>query len=239
MSHDPSGNLIGCKNCSLNQLCIPFSLNDNELFLLDSIIERKNPIQKGQMLYQSGEEFRYLYAVKSGTLKSYRVTNNGGEQIISFYTAGNILGFDAINDGSHPTSAQALETSMICKISYKSLNALSETLPKLRQQLMRMMSNEIKIAQKMVLLLSKKNAEERLAAFLYHLSNRFSQRGFSGKEFRLTMTRSEIGNSLGLTVETISRLLSKFQKDNVLIVRGKYIFILNVSVLRQLAGSQD
>eukprot|EP00481_Brizalina_sp_1-RS-2013_P002047 TRINITY_DN5329_c0_g1_i1.p1 TRINITY_DN5329_c0_g1~~TRINITY_DN5329_c0_g1_i1.p1 ORF type:complete len:126 (+),score=32.46 TRINITY_DN5329_c0_g1_i1:38-379(+) len=109
-------------------------------------------------------------------------------------------------------------------------------MPKLRQQIMRLMSNEIKGDQEMILLLSKKNAEERLAAFLYNLSTRFSQRGFSPREFRLTMTRGDIGNYLGLTVETISRLLGRFQKADILSVKGKYITIEDHDALMELAG---
>ncbi|EHM1166199.1 fumarate/nitrate reduction transcriptional regulator Fnr, partial [Shigella sonnei] len=80
------------------------------------------------------------------------------------------------------------------------------------------------------------NAEERLAAFIYNLSRRFAQRGFSPREFRLTMTRGDIGNYLGLTVETISRLLGRFQKSGMLAVKGKYITIENNDALAQLAG---
>lgn len=100
------------------------------------------------------------------------------------------------------------------------------------------MSSEIKGDQDMILLLSKKNAEERLAAFLYNLSMRFSQRGFSPREFRLTMTRGDIGNYLGLTVETISRLLGRFQKSGMLNVKGKYITIIDHEELALLAGAK-
>ncbi|MEG2040623.1 MAG: helix-turn-helix domain-containing protein, partial [Hafnia sp.] len=105
------------------------------------------------------------------------------------------------------------------------------------QQMMRLMSGEIKGDQDMILLLSKKNAEERLAAFIYNLSRRFAQRGFSPREFRLTMTRGDIGNYLGLTVETISRLLGRFQKSEILSVKGKYITIQDVDALSLLAGN--
>ena len=120
------------------------------------------------------------------------------------------MGFDAITNMQHPSFAQALETAMVCEIPFDILDDLSGKMPKLRQQIMRLMSSEIKSDQEMILLLSKMNAEERLAAFIHNLSKRYSARGFSAKEFRLTMTRSDIGNYLGLTVETISRLLGRF-----------------------------
>lgn len=125
---------------------------------------------------------------------------------------------------------------MVCEIPYEVLDDLSGKMPSLRQQIMRLMSGEIKGDQDMILLLSKKNAEERLAAFIYNLSRRFAQRGFSPREFRLTMTRGDIGNYLGLTVETISRLLGRFQKSEVLSVKGKYITIQDINTLADLAG---
>ncbi|MDP5253404.1 MULTISPECIES: FNR family transcription factor [unclassified Vibrio] len=230
---------IHCQNCSISQLCIPFSLNDSELDQLDQIIERKKPIQKGQELFKAGETLKSLYAIRSGTVKSYTITEQGDEQITAFHLAGDLIGFDAINEDMHPSFAQALETSMVCEIPYEILDDLSGKMPKLRQQIMRLMSNEIKGDQDMILLLSKKNAEERLAAFIYSLSYRFAQRGFSPREFRLTMTRGDIGNYLGLTVETISRLLGRFQKTDILEVKGKYITILDSEELKRLAGLSD
>ena len=138
---------------------------------------------------------------------------------------------------THPSFAQALETAMVCEIPFDILDDLAGKMPKLRQQIMRLMSSEIKNDQEMILLLSKMNAEERLAAFIYNLSKRYSARGFSAREFRLTMTRGDIGNYLGLTVETISRLLGRFQKIGMLSVQGKYITINNMSELAELAAT--
>ncbi|NUY55096.1 transcriptional regulator FNR [Salinivibrio sp. MA427] len=232
------GCAIHCQDCSISQLCIPFTLNEQELDQLDSIIERKKPIQKGQELFKAGDNLRALYAIRSGTVKTYTITEQGDEQITAFHLAGDLVGFDAINDNEHPSFAQALETSMICEIPYDTLDDLSGKMPKLRQQIMRLMSNEIKGDQDMILLLSKKTAEERLAAFLYSLSKRFAQRGFSPREFRLTMTRGDIGNYLGLTVETISRLLGRFQKSEILAVKGKYITVLDLEELARLADEE-
>jgi CRP/FNR family transcriptional regulator len=88
----------------------------------------------------------------------------------------------------------------------------------------------------MMLLLNRKTAEEKLAAFLTNLAQRFANRGFSRREFRLTMTRGEIGNYLGLTVETISRLLGRFHKDDLIHVDGKLITITNFDELSLVAG---
>ncbi|TVL62992.1 transcriptional regulator [Shewanella algae] len=231
------GCTIHCQDCSMGTLCIPFTLNTNELDQLDNIIERKKPIQKGEQLFKSGDPLKSLYAIRSGTIKSYTITEQGDEQITGFHLAGDVIGFDGIHAQSHQSFAQALETSMVCEIPFNTLDELSGTMPKLRQQIMRLMSNEIMSDQGMILLLSKKNAEERLAAFISNLAARFGSRGFSPREFRLTMTRGDIGNYLGLTVETISRLLGRFQKAGLIEVKGKYITILDLEELDRLAGA--
>ena len=227
---------ISCQNCSISQLCIPYSLNETDLDRLDNIIERKKPKQKGQLIFKADQEMKSLYAIRSGTIKSYTITEQGDEQITAFHLAGDLIGFDGISTGKHPSFSQALETSMICEIPYDTLDQLSVTMPELRRQILRLMSTEIVSDQNMILLLSKKNAEERLASFLHDLSDRFAARGFSPYEFRLSMTRGDIGNFLGLTVETISRLLGRFQKSNLIQVKGKYICILDKEALSKLAS---
>ena len=169
------------RDCSISQLCIPFTLNAHELDQLDNIIERKKPIQKGQTLFKAGDELKSLYAIRSGTIKSYTITEQGDEQITGFHLAGDLVGFDAIGGLKHPSFAQALETSMVCEIPFETLDDLSGKMPNLRQQIMRLMSGEIKGDRDMILLLSKKNAEERPAAFVYNLSRRFAERGFAAR----------------------------------------------------------
>ncbi|RYV01438.1 transcriptional regulator FNR [Shewanella sp. OPT22] len=232
-----SGCTIHCHDCSMSTLCIPVALNSNELDQLDDIIERKKPIQKGELIFKSGDELKSLFAIRSGTIKSYTITEQGEEQITGFHLAGDVVGFDGISSNSHQSFAQALETSMVCEIPFTTLDDLSATMPKLRQQIMRLMSSEIMNDQDMILLLSKKSAEERLAAFISNLATRFGNRGFSQKEFRLTMTRTDIGNYLGLTVETISRILGRFQKSELIEVNGKYITIKSFDELKELAGT--
>lgn len=228
---------IHCQNCSISQLCLPFTLNEHELTQLDNIIERKKPVQKSQIIFQSGDPLKAIYAIRSGTIKSYTISENGEEQITAFHLPGDLVGFDAIMDMKHVGFAQALETSMICEIPFEILDDLAGKMPKIRQQIMRLMSSEIKTDQEMILLLSKMSAEEKLAAFLVNLSDRYFARGFSAKEFRLTMTRGDIGNYLGLTIETISRLLGRFQKSGMISVQGKYITINRMDELKELAGT--
>ncbi|MFC4654472.1 fumarate/nitrate reduction transcriptional regulator Fnr [Rheinheimera marina] len=227
---------LNCQHCGFSQLCLPFTLSTTELDTLDEIIERKKPYHKSDYLFESGKKLTALYAVRSGSFKTYTLTESGEEQITGFHLPGDVIGFDAIGEQQHPSYAQALETAMVCEIPFSQIDQLMDQLPKLRQQLMRLMSQDISGDQQMLLLLNRKNAEEKLAAFLANLANRFGNRGFSRKEFRLSMTRGEIGNYLGLTVETISRLLGRFHKDELILVDGKLITIVDPDALQQLAG---
>jgi CRP/FNR family transcriptional regulator len=224
---------IHCQSCSFSHLCLPVSLNKNELDTLDDIIERKKPLHKNDKLVSSGDPFNSLYAVRSGSFKSYVSDKDGMEQIIGFHFPGDIIGFDALKDNRHNSYAQALETAMVCELPYNTLDEMSVRFPKLRQQIMRFMSAEIKHDHDLMMLLSKRSAEERLLHFLTHLSQRFEERGFSAKQFNLSMTRNEIGNYLGLTVETISRLLTRFQKEQLIQVDGKLITIIDFEGVKQ------
>ncbi|MGK0372329.1 MAG: CRP/FNR family transcriptional regulator, partial [Glaciecola sp.] len=149
------------------------------------------------------------------------------------------VGFDALQDNIHQSYTQALETAMVCELPYETLEQVSNNYPKLKQQIMRFMSSEIKHDHELIMLLSKRNAEERLLHFIGHLSQRFNERGYSAKQFNLSMTRSEIGNYLGLTVETISRLLTRFQKEGLIKVDGKLITIIDFDGVKHRIPQSD
>jgi CRP/FNR family transcriptional regulator len=230
---------IHCQSCSFSHLCLPVSLNKSELESLDDIIERKRPLHKHDKLVKTGQAFHSLYAVRSGSFKSYISDKDGVEQITGFHFPGDIIGFDALKDQVHQSYTQALETAMVCELPYDTLDKVSENYPKLRQQIMRFMSAEIKHDHDLMMLLSKRSAEERLLHFVNHLSQRFDERGYSAKQFNLSMTRNEIGNYLGLTVETISRLLTRFQKEGLIQVDGKLITILDFDGVKQRMPESD
>ena len=225
-----------CKSCKLHDLCLPLGLNAFDIDRLDDIIKRRKPLQKGEYLFRSGEDFTALYAVRSGSIKTYSENEQGDEQINGLYLPGELLGLDAIYDNNHPCSAIALETTSLCEIPYMSLEELSQHIPGLHHQLFRIMSKEIASDQTMLMLMAQKNAEERLAAFLVNLSSRLKQRNFSDIEFFLSLSRKDIGNYLGLTIETISRTFSHFQSKGLLETDRKYVKILDLQQLKNIAG---
>ncbi len=227
---------VHCKDCSLAALCLPISLNMQDMDALDEIVRRGRPLKKGEVLFRQGDKFDSVFAVRSGALRTYSVTDGGEEQITGFHLPSELVGLSGMDTESYPVTAQALETTSVCEIPYERLDELSVLLPQLRRQLMRIMSREIRDDQQMMLLLSKKTADERIATFLINLSARFSARGFSANQFRLSMSRNEIGNFLGLAVETVSRVFTRFQHNNIIEAEGKEIRIVDYISLCTMAG---
>ena len=228
---------ISCQQCSISQLCLPVSLAEAEVEHLDSIIKRNRPLHRGEHLFRAGENFQSLFAIRAGSLKTYTVSPDGEEQITGFHLAGEVIGLDAVYRQSHPSFAMAMETTMVCELPFEQLEELSGSIPGLRQQLLKVMSREILEDQELLLLLNKKNAEERLAAFLINLSTRYARRGRSAQRFLLPMTRGDIGNYLGLTIETVSRLFTRYQKAGLIQANGKEVTILEMKTMSEMAGT--
>lgn len=225
-----------CKDCSLSSLCLPLSLDLQDMDALDDIVKRGRPLKKGEFLFRQGEAFTSVFAVRSGTLKTFSISDNGEEQITGFHLPSEMVGLSGMDSDIYPVSAQTLETTSVCEIPFDRLEELTARLPQLRRQLMRIMSREIREDQQMMMLLAKKTADERIATFLVNLSARFRARGFSANHYRLSMSRNEIGNYLGLAVETVSRVFTRFQQNGLIDAEGKEVHILNPIELCALAG---
>jgi len=225
---------VACKNCSLATLCLPLGLMPEDVERLDDIVRRNRPLHRGDHLFRQGDGFRCLYVVKTGSVKTYAPSEDGGEQVLGFHLPGEMLGLDAIQGEIHRCSAKVLETTAVCELPFDRLEELNSRIPSLQHQMYRLLSREIATGTEMLLLLGKKNAEERLAAFLIGLSERFKKRGFSATDFYLSMSRHEIGSYLGLAVETISRLFTRFQEEGLMRVERKHIQLLDTERLSVL-----
>ncbi|MCX7163470.1 MAG: helix-turn-helix domain-containing protein, partial [Rhodocyclales bacterium] len=160
-------------------------------------------------------------------------------QVTGFQMAGEILGMDGISTEVHACNAVALEDSEVCLIPFTELENLSSEIRTLQHHLHKVMSREIVRDHGVMMLLGTMRAEERLAAFLLNLSQRFTARGYSPAEFHLRMTREEIGSYLGLKLETVSRAFSRFQDEGLISVQQKHIRILDIRRLKTLLAPPD
>ena len=225
-----------CSTCNLRTLCLPCGLNARDLDYVNDLIYTRKRVKAGEALYQAGTPFKSLYAVRTGFFKSYVVSEDGRDQVTGFQMAGEIIGLDGIHEDRHTLNVVALEDSEVCVIPYVRLEEVSAKIPELRRQVHRTMSREIARDHGVMMLLGSMRAEERVAAFLLNLSQRFLARGYASSEFHLRMTREDIGSYLGMKLETVSRVFSKFHEDGILSVRKRQICILNLAGLKEVLG---
>jgi CRP/FNR family transcriptional regulator len=228
---------VACSNCSLRELCLPVGMTPEELVRLEGLVATRRKLRRGEALFRSGDRFEALYAVRLGFLKSTLMTTDGHEQVTGFHMAGELIGLDGISVDAHHCDTVALEDTEVCVIPNQRIDELSSTMPVLQHHLRRVMSREIVREHGVMLLLGSMHAEERLAAFLLNLSQRFETRGYSRSEFVLRMTRAEIGSFLGLKLETVSRALSHFAQLGMIEVNQRHVRLLDPARLRGMVGS--
>ena len=228
-----------CSQCNLRELCLPFGLDPNEVDRLDELVGSRRKIKRQQHLYRSGDAFEAIYAIRAGSFKTDVILEDGRDQVTGFQMTGEVLGLDGISTEHHSCNAIALEDSEVCVIPFSRLEELSREVESLQHQFHKIMSREIVRDHGVMMLLGSMRAEERLAAFLLNMSQRFNARGFSSQEFNLRMTREEIGSYLGLKLETVSRAFSRFQEDGLISVQQKHVLLLDPAGLKKLIQHQQ
>ena len=229
-----------CAMCGFKNLCLPLGLSETEIGRLDKIIGRRRRVDRDENLYRMEQPFTSLYAVRFGHFKTSQVNLRGEQQITGFQMAGELLGMDAIGAGRHACGAVALEDSEVCEIPFSRLQELFGEVPQLLQHFHRIMSQEIMREQNVMLFLGNMRAEQRFAVFLLNLSARYAARGYSPHSYQLRMSREDIGDYLGLTIESISRLLSRFRKSGWIRVENRDLTILDRASLEALStGALD
>jgi CRP/FNR family transcriptional regulator, anaerobic regulatory protein len=222
-----------CSACHLRDLCLPYGMTGLDLDRLDGMKFARRKVKAAQMLYREGDRFQYIYAVRSGTLKSSLMLSDGREQVSGFHIAGELVGLDGVAQGQHASATMALEDSEVCAISYAALSDVAVGTSGMQHIISRLMSREILREHSLMMLLGSMNAEERLAAFLLNLSQRYAARGYSEREFHLRMSRAEIGSYLGMKLETVSRTFSAFQQQRLLEVDKRHIRITDLEGLKR------
>jgi CRP/FNR family transcriptional regulator len=227
---------VACSSCCLKGACLPCDLGSVEMGRFDEITTAKRKVARGASLFLIGDRFESLYAVRSGAFKTVGVSRHGDEKVTGFHLPGELIGLEAINGTSHNFNAVALEDSEVCVIPFQRLEQLAMTIPALQHQLLRLLSSDISRDQGLMLLLGSMTAEQRVAAFLLSLARRHQRLGFSSSRFVLRMTREEIGNYLGLTLETVSRLFSRLQRDGLISVQQRNVEIRETERLREMVG---
>lgn len=221
-----------CSTCAFGEVCLPGGFDKPALQDLHCLVEHVGPFHAGDHIFRMGESFESIFAVRAGTVKTNTVDEEGREQVLGFHLPGEMVGLNAIHPARYPCDAIALDTVYLCRFSFPALAVLATRMPGIQQQLFRLLSADIGRA---ALLAGDYNANERMAAFLILLADRYCARGFSATRFRLSMPRGDIANHLRLAAETVSRVFRRFQDQGLIRVEEREVELLDTAELRKLA----
>jgi CRP/FNR family transcriptional regulator, anaerobic regulatory protein len=227
-----------CSTCRVRKLCLAGAVQSDDSMSVDELVLTRKRVHTGEHLFRAGDPFNSLYAFRSGFFKSYAVTQSGRTQVTAFPMAGDLAGLDGIGSETHGQNLVALETGEVCVVQYAHLQKLIGLFPRLQHQVNRIMSREIVREQNLMTLLGTMDGEARVAEFLLSLASRFAARGYSSTEFNLRMSRAEIGSYLGLTLETVSRIVSKLQRLGLIWIKDREVGIVDLKGLHAIATDE-
>jgi CRP/FNR family transcriptional regulator, anaerobic regulatory protein len=229
---DDGDELNFCSTCAFSAACQQSGYDKSRLRELHVLIEHIGPFRAGQHIFREGDEFNAIAGIRAGTVKTYVTDLAGREQVLGFFLPGEVIGLNAISRSRFPCNAVALETVLLCRFSFPKIAMLAAKMPGLQQHLFRLLSEDI---GKAGLMAGDFAADERVAAFLLRLSQRYAARGLSVSRFRLPMARTDIANYLRLAAETVSRILRRFQDEGIIRVERRDIEILDRKRLDEMA----
>lgn len=230
----------GCRQCSLQQLCLPAGIGADALAQMDELVRDRREVDRGARLFRAGDALSAVYVARSGAFKTSGVTAGGEPLLLGFHLPGELIGLDALGGGSHRCEAVALEASDVCEVPFHRLTAIAARIPGLQAQLLRVIGGSVARDQAHLGLLMRRQASERIALFLHGIGERYARIGQSGLSFKLPMSREDIAHFLGLALETVSRGFTRLQDDGVIAVHGRRVEIVDRAALERLAhGGQD
>ena len=222
------GGQVACATCAVRALCDSRAVANGA----PSPVECRRRLERGEQLYAVGSPRDTLYALRAGFVKIV-VPDATGHHIVRFLLPGDVAALDAFAGGKHVTAAVALEECEVCVIPASRLDLLAECNPVVGKVELALLASELAQADCHGAAMARLTAAQRVARFLLDLSRRWSQRGFSGTRFRLPMGRREIGDHLGLTMETVSRVLSDFRERGLIRLPRNEVELLDPDKLRE------
>jgi CRP/FNR family transcriptional regulator len=202
-----------CGECGARPLSVCGSIDDADLGRLDALAEHL-VLAPGEALIREGDAARHVFNITSGSVRVYKLLPDGRRQITGFLFAGDFLGL--ATGETYVFSAEAIEPATACRFRKTDYRALIRETPALEAALLDRATHELAAAQNQMLLLGRKTALERIATFLLDLPSHDPARAAAAGRVHLPMTRSEIADYLGLTIETVSRVLTRLKTSGVI-----------------------
>ena len=231
---DPHGVNDPCRVCNARSVSVCNAIPQADLALL-SAIAVVTDVSAGQCFIEEGEPAGFFFNLTLGTAKLFKLLPDGRRQITGFVGPGHFLGLAV--SATYAFGAEAIENVRLCRFPRGKLRALLDDFPLMEKRLLEVASHELVAAQEQMLLLGRKTARERLASFLLMQSRQGMPCGHARYRFRLPMTRSDIADYLGLTIETVSRTLTRLRTEGLIeILLQSELAVIDPAGLEGLAG---
>jgi CRP/FNR family transcriptional regulator len=213
----------GCASCPLIKACLPSNFNQREIQLFENVVAGKRRIARHASLFRKHDRLGMLYAVRFGQFKLIRGDHLGEQRVAGFHMAGDLVGLDGIATGRHDFRLMALENSEVCEIPFAALASVMSVEPAIQRKFLQAMSAAIISEHDHSILLSTTSLDERFATFLIRYGEKYARLGYSDKSFRLSMSRGDIGSYIGTTVESVSRLIARFNAQGAVSIDGRAV----------------
>jgi CRP/FNR family transcriptional regulator, anaerobic regulatory protein len=227
---------VDCDACKFSPICSPINVGTKTYNFTFEKVNRRHFFKRGEVIFKQGDPASLICAISAGSLKLI-VNIKETERVIDFRIPGELVDMSSFNAGIHSYSAQALEDTYLCEISKETLNDIASQIPEVQERVMSMIGHELNSVQKSSILLhGNVNAEEKIAAFILNIAWRYKISGYPYTEFKLTMSRTDIADFLGLAKETVIRILKKLQQNGLISIQGKNIALNNIDALQKFVG---
>jgi CRP/FNR family transcriptional regulator, anaerobic regulatory protein len=223
-----------CASCDVRERSVCQAIPEADLARLAQVAMTRE-YEKGEILIEEGDPAKDFFNVTHGTVKLYKLLPDGRQQITGFASVGYFLGLAVTQN--YAFSAQAVEPVRVCRFSRPRLRSLLDDFPQMEQRLLETACSELAAAQDQILMLGRKTAQERVASFLLSWSRAITPCGPTSRPVPLPMTRGEIADYLGLTIETVSRTFSRFRAGGYIKTpTNSEVTTLNFSWLENVAA---
>ena len=202
-----------CAACAARVLSVCDAVDARDLHRL-AALTKSLQVEAHRTFVAAGDPADYMFNIVEGVVKVYRLLPDGRQQVTGFLFEGDFLGLSPENP--YAFSAEAVTHVRYCRFRREALHQFLEDFPKVEKRLLAIASNELAASQEQMVLLGRKTARERLASFLVMVSRHMVRLGKREDVIALPMTRLDIADYLGLTIETVSRVFSQFRKEGLI-----------------------
>ena len=224
-----------CRDCPVRRNCLPARLDDAAIPRFRRIVTAHLSLAKHQKFLMQDAPFSHVYVLRSGQCKTEHQARDGVRKVVGFYGPGQMVGMEGLGTGGYRFDAVTLCDSEVCQIPYAALAALMAEQAPLLAQFHTLLGIQLDRSQRAMLMLGGATAPQRIAGFLLDLGQQHAALGESGELFNLRMSRDEIGSYLGLAVESISRVLTRFRAEGLINVSNRKIVVRDAAGLRLMA----